>query len=165
MGMCRFVRGAEVVNWMLRNPWLVESSHPPADASARYHFKHVLPTFRRIAIELRSGAGECRGYLILSVAEVRERTVLRILDHHLVKEGDYYAAITHVFREARAYGADSLVFPDSFGPFLQRGVLLRLLTRRSRRMYLFHPGEPDDLVSRSVGEIQLSYCDGDTAFT
>lgn len=160
-----FVREAEVVNWMLRNPWLVESSHPPVSASARYHFKHVLPTFRRIAIELRSSAGECRGYLILSVAEVRERRVLRILAHHLVEEGDYYAAITRAFREARTYGADSLVFPDSFGPFLQRGVLLRLLTRQSRRMYLFHPGKPDGLVSRSMREIQLSYCDGDTAFT
>ena len=163
-GTIRFIRDADVVRWMLRDAWLRESARTPNDASARYHFKHTVQLFRRAVVEVRDGSDTRQGLLVLSASEVRERIVARVLDHRLAGTA-YHAAIACTLRFAHRHGADSVVFPESFGPSLGRSRPLRLLARRSSRMYLYRPVRSDSPLAGALDRMELDYCDGDTAFT
>lgn len=161
----RFVRGPGIVNWMLRYPWISEAEASVAEGRANYHFSSVRRLFRRVPVELHSiRTGEYRGYALLSVADIRERTVLRVLDHQLADPEAYAATLAAALHYARWYEADSVVLPASFAPHLGWSFLSRLLLTHSDRPYLCRPREPGGTLARSLNAIQLDYCDGDIAF-
>lgn len=160
-GAVRFLRGPEVANWMLRHPWVVED---PRGDSGRYHFTRARRLFRQTALELR-GPGARRGYAVLSATSLRERTVLRVLDHRLDTPEEHAAVAAAAAGYARRHQADALVFPEEFGPVLGRLPGARLLLKRGRRPYLCRPHDPEGPVARALDEIRLSYVDADVAFT
>lgn len=157
----RFLRDAEVVNWMLRHPWVVED---PRGDSGRYHFTRARRVFRQEALELR-GPGESRGYAVLSVASRGERTSLRVLDHRLETPEEHAAVAVAAAGYARRHQADEILFPEEFGPVLERVPGARLLLKRGRRPFLCRPHDPEGPVARALEELHPGFEDGDVAFT
>ncbi len=160
----RFVRGPEIVDWMLRYPWVREASELH-DAQG-YHFSDTRPLFRRFALRIRAATtDEVIGFAVLSVSNAGERTELRVLDHafHDATAPDGIVAVA--LRYAAEHDADSLVFPAEFGAALRRNAWTRPFLRPRTRGYLIHPSGPDSPLARAAAAIRLDYADADTAFT
>ncbi len=160
----RFVRDLDAVNWTIGYPW-VEEGMTAASPDRAYHFSRERRLFRRQPLHfLGTGSNEPLGFALLSAASVRERTVVRLLDHRLDDERLRAAAIAAALRLALRHDADSVVLPATLRPELERHLLARLLLKRQTRGYLGLPADPDGDLNGRLGEIRLDYCDGDTPF-
>ncbi len=161
-----FLRGPEIIEWMLKHPWVLEASTSTAHRDARYRFSDVRPLFRRIPLELHSpGRGEPAGYMILLISEVNERVELKVLDHAFADENIGKAALGLALRYGSEYRADYLVFSDSLQPLLRGNSAARPFLRECSRPYLARPSDPNGRLARSLGDIRLRYVDGDSALT
>ena len=159
-----FVRDRDIVNWTMRYPWVSERGQ--ATATSDYHFSHERRLFRRVALQLtRAHAAEPLGFALLSAATIRERTVVRLLDHRLPTAASRAAVLAAALRVALQYEADSVVLPLNFAAELERGRLARLLVSRQRRGYLHMGAGAASVIGARLQEIRLDYCDGDTALS
>lgn len=161
-----FLRGPEIIEWMLKHPWVLEASASTARRDTRYRFSDVRPLFRRIPLELHSpGRGEPAGFMILLISEVDERVELKILDHAFADENIAKAALGLAFRYGAEYRADYLVFSDSLQPLLRGNSAARPFLRECSRPYLARPSDLNSRLARSLEDIRLRYVDGDSALT
>lgn len=159
----RFVRGAAVVNWMLRYPWVVEAPAPPDDDWREYFFSRTRPLFRYVAYRFTTEQGERAGFAVLAVTEDRGSRAVRLLDHELRAPADADGLLGLLLREARRWSADALVLPASMDAAL-RGPVWRLLVRRPARPYFVKLRDPDGDLAATLHTIQLDRCDSDVAF-
>lgn len=156
-----FYRGPDVLNWMLKYPW-VRDDVPPS--SPPYHFSDIRQRFRYFAVEISTNDNPL-GWVILSVSTADRRTVIKLLDYAISNE-DYRALLWIVSKYARRFQADEIQLPSRAEQEAARLPLARWLLTRAHRHYACYRqrGEgaalPEDLQA-----IVLNFCDIDAAFT
>jgi len=161
-----FYRDTNIINWMLRNKWVLEADKREK-TSSNFHFSDAFNVFRYIALNVYSSGNEeeRKGFLVLSVASNDFRTTLKVLDYHFPNRADYKYIAFLALKYAKIYAADYLVFPDCLEPYFKKGFLPRLLLCKRMRTYLFHPKDENSPLAASLRNINIKYCDSDIAFT
>ena len=160
-----FYRGTDIVNWMLQYKWIPESDKAEG-VNLNYYFFNVRDISKFIALKVcSSNGGDYKGFLVLSVTSENLKTVLKVLDFHFFNHADYKYVLSLALKHARVYLADYIEFPVSLGTYIKGGILTKFLLRKKKRIYFCHPKDKNGFLATSLNDINLNYCDGDTAFT
>jgi GNAT superfamily N-acetyltransferase len=164
-----FYRSIDVVNWMLRYPWVCSRDtlgRKDSDGAAHYYFTEQREIFKYFAFEFYGkGAKNPSGYLVLSVSGTGRATTIKILDHATGSAAAGLQAILITLTVARDYLADRVDIPagliDAFPHRNSAGFLMKARTRP----YYAHPADADSPLAKSIGRLRFQYFDGDTPFT
>lgn len=160
-----FYRGIDLINWMLRYPW-IQSSGEMKNRWGRYYFSEVRDIFRYIALEIYSGEMELyQGFLILSISRTRKKTVVKVLDYNFNNPADSKIACLLTVKYARDVLADRIEFPLCLEADFSCKFLRKFFLKRQKRTYLFLPKDKDSALANSAGELVLKFCDGDIPFS
>ena len=160
-----FFRGAKMVNWMLKYPWVASRSDKIKDMPG-YYFSEVRDIFRYIALEISSPAeGLPKGFLVLSISHKKEKTRVKILDLHFNNPSDGEMAVYLALKYAKVFLADRIEYPCSLDIYFKKTIGYKKLIKKQRRLYMFYPASSPSTLSAYIGRIAYNYCDGDTAFT
>jgi hypothetical protein len=157
-----FCRNADVMNWMLRYPWVRENI-PATDPP--YYFSDVRPIFRQLAMRIDDPQG-ASGIVIVSLSERMKRRVIKVLDCYAPTDSIYATFFHVVCTYAARFIADEVMLPSEMHPHLLRCGLPSDMVTWMRRSYLYHPPScRRSAIPSDTSSLHLSYCDGDTAFT
>lgn len=158
----RFCRDADVINWMLRYPWVrgdTTASSPP------YFFSDARPTFRYLAMRIEDGDGAV-GILVVSLSERSNHRVIKMLDCQAPFDSMYATFFHLVCTCASSFLADEVRLPREMHSYLTRIGFPSDAGTLMRREYLHHaPSSGRSPMLADPTNLQLSFCDGDTAFT
>lgn len=158
-----FIRGAAIINWMLKYPW-IRSSSEGEKKLGNYFFSNVRDFFKFFALEIYAADRKSlKGFLILSVSRHRNRTVIKTLDF-LISAADLHLIGLATLKHAGKFLADRIEFPAELAFFFRQNRRLKPLLKQRRRLYLYQPKDPGSPLKKSAGKIALKYCDSDTAF-
>ncbi len=163
----RFCRPVEVINWMLRFPWVF--SRDAAADDDRYYFSTTreLFTFKAFHIygdDYGDDRSTIAGFTVVSILSHKNRTVVKLLDYSFQKPEHEHMALVIALSCASDFGADRIEYAESLHRFIPAELNERRLVKNQRRLFLYHPGAPDSPLARGAGDIVLDYCDGDVAF-
>jgi GNAT superfamily N-acetyltransferase len=160
-----FYRDIEMVNWMLKYPWVLtrDTAEVPKE---NYHFAGARDIFKYIALEVYSKRDNAyRGFLVLSISHKKEKTILKILDYHLENSSDIKIFYGLSLKFAAHHLADRIDIPLEFQNYLETKFLQTYLIKKKKRSYVYHPASPASPLASLADNIDLNFCDGDTAFT
>ena len=161
----RFLRDIKSINWMIRNPWIVSRQDARQDVK-HYYFSRARDLFKFIALEIFNSDGAIRkGYLILSISRHKNRTTLKVLDFCFYDPQNIFIAVYYAMKYAGEYRAERMGFPPGLNKFLEKHVSPTHQLKRKKRLYLFYPRSPASPLAQLAENINLNYCDSDTAFT
>jgi hypothetical protein len=156
-------RGVDVVNWMLKYPWVVESGKSGTE-KMDYFFSDSRPMFRQIAVEVYSRMDEYLGFAVFSISQKGEKIALKSLDFSFIMPSDYRAVMALALRYAREYNVDTIELPSEIAAYLDVW-LGKLLLLRKERIYQCMPKSDHSPLARLWPEIELRLIDGDMAFS
>jgi GNAT superfamily N-acetyltransferase len=160
-----FFRDIELINWMLKYPWVVSKAVVDGGKKA-YYFANARDIFKYIALEIYSLKNNgLKGFLILSVAHNKDMTKVKILDYHLKDLEDLRILSPLSLEFAAHYSADRIDIPSKLRNCLINMFFQRYFLTRAKRSYVYHPESPTSPLASCADCISLNYCDGDTAFT
>lgn len=160
-----FQRDVNLINWMIRNPWVVSEPDARADVE-HYYFSRVRELFKFIPLEIFAPDGKTRrGYLVLSVSRKKGTMTLKVLDYCFHDPKDIQAAAGLAVKYAADYRADRLEYPVDLAAFFENRPELRPLIKKKKRQYLFYPQSDRSPLAKLAHRLKLNYCDSDTAFT
>ena len=160
-----FLRGVEVVNWMLKHPWLVTKSEKKTDV-ANFYFSITREMFTYIAIAINSSdSGRPKGFLVLSVSKKKMKMRVKILDFYFNQPEDREIAAYLALRYAKVFLADRIDFPASLENYFKQTAGFKKLIKKQSHLFMFYPASSHSPLVVNKGKIAFSYCDGDTAFT
>jgi GNAT superfamily N-acetyltransferase len=160
-----FYRDIEMVNWMLKYPWVL-SRDTVEVRKENYHFSRVCDIFKYIALEIYSQRDNAlKGFLVLSVSHKKGKTTIKILDYYLKDLSDLKIISSLSLKLAAHHLADRIDIPSEFQNYFQNKFLHKHLLKKKKRSYVYHPESTTSPLSSSADRIMLNYCDGDTAFT
>ena len=160
-----FLRGVEVVNWMLKHPWLVPKSEKKTDV-ANFYFSVTRKMFTYVAIAISSAdSRQPKGYLVLSVSKKKKKTRIKILDFYVNNPEDRKIAACLALRYAKIFLADRIDFPASLEKYFKQMTGFKKLIKKQSHLYMFYPASNHSPLAVYNGKIAFNYCDGDTAFT
>lgn len=160
-----FYRGEEVINWMLRYKWLVETG-AREEPNSNYMFSEGRDIFKYIALEIYSADQTIyKGFLVLSLSSVNSETTLKILDFRFGNPADRRYILPLAMRYARGYRADFVHLPENIFQLDKNHLLMRYLAHRKQRFYFGHLKDKQSPLAAACFDITLNYCDGDTPFT
>ncbi|TFG97147.1 MAG: GNAT family N-acetyltransferase [Calditrichales bacterium] len=163
--MVSFQRDIDTINWMIRNPWIVSMQEDQRDAE-NYYFSTVRDLFKFVPLEIFATDENTRkGFLVLSISRKKNKTTIKILDNFFYDPQDSYIVGYFAIKFAKEYLADIIEYPAGYGNYFRNHTGLKRLEKRKKRLYLFCPRSNDSPLASLSGEIQLNYCDSDTAFT
>lgn len=157
-----FYRDVNIVNWMIKYPWVTEDS----SISLNYIFSYHRELFRFLPFELYAKqSGKRLGYLVLSVTKKSGLTVLKILDHVLANKAHLPCILDVALSEASRWKAELIVGPHKLWPFIKTHALLKLLTQHQKRGYFIHSTPHNSLFPDNPYDLHLDFCDSDLPFT
>jgi GNAT superfamily N-acetyltransferase len=160
-----FFRGVDIINWMMSHPWLV-SRQAASDEVNPYYFSRVRDRFEYVAHEIDSReATHPIGFFVHSISSKRGRARLKLLDHDLPTEGAFLSCVRTLLLAAGALSLDRIEYPAAFRRFFEVQPVFKKLIKKQSRLYLYHPAAEASPLARAAADIELDYCDGDTAFT
>lgn len=163
--VCEFHRGKDVINWMLRYRWVKEKGKVEV-GDEKYYFSEVRDTFRYMVLRVYSSNKEdYKGFVVLSYSVKDMSSIVKVLDFGVCGDEDYETISCVVMKCAQNWGAECVEMPVEVGSCLNRGIIGRLLLSAKRRIYLYRMGKEEGMVGKSLNDIELRYCDGDTGFT
>jgi hypothetical protein len=143
LGPVVLVRGAEIVNWMLKYPWVLETGHSGTE-KMDYFFTDVRDHYRNIAIELSAGSHrDYRGYAVLSVSTYRKRMALKVQDTSFKDPTDERYVLPLAIRYAREVNAEVIDISKRQAETIQSRFLSRVLLHRKKRIYQCYPASAD----------------------
>jgi len=158
-----FPRGTDILNWMLKYPWIRTGKREKIDNY--YPFSSKRPIFKYITLKINDKVNEkYKGFFLLSVSSERDRVKLKVLDMHLGRQ-DFKYTIALVLKYAQKYQAHYIEFPEKLASQLHANLLVRSLIRKKKHNYFFHPRSENSHLARTYKKISLSYPDGEIAFT
>jgi len=158
-----FIRGVEIVNWMLKHPW-IRSSAEGEKKVKNYFFSSSRDFFKFFALEIYAADQKSlKGFLVLSVSRQRNRTVIKLLDF-LIPAAELDWIGLAALRHARKFLADRIEFPAEMAFFFSQNRRLKPLLKRRKRLYLYQPQGDQSPLKKAAGKITLNYCDSDIAF-
>jgi sensor histidine kinase YesM len=159
------LRGVEVVNWMLKHPWLVTKSEKKTDV-ANFYFSITREMFTYIAIAINSSdSGRPKGFLVLSVSKKKMKMRVKILDFYFNQPEDREIAAYLALRYAKVFLADRIDFPASLENYFKQTAGFKKLIKKQSHLFMFYPASSHSPLAVNKGKIAFCYCDGDTAFT
>ena len=160
-----FFRGVEVINWMLKHPWLASKSEKKTDV-ANFYFSITRELFTYVAITTESSdSGRPKGFLILSVSKKKTKIRVKILDFYFKHPSDLQIAAYLALRYAKVFQADRIDFPASLEKFFKQMTGFKKLIKKQSHLFMFYPASNHSPLAVNNGKIVFNYCDGDTAFT
>ena len=160
-----FLRGVEVVNWMLKHPWLVPKSEKKTDV-ANFYFSVTREMFTYVAIAINSSdSRRPKGFLVLSVSKKKKKTRVKILDFYFNNPEDHEIAAYLALRYAKVFLADRIDFPASLENYFKQMTGFKKLIKKQSHLFMFYPASSQSPLALNIGKIAFNYCDGDTAFT
>jgi hypothetical protein len=158
VNITRLYRGPQVVNWMLKYPWVV----PPGESDSEhldYFFSDTRPDFEITAHEVTMD-GEYQGYLVFQLATLEKRRVMRILD---VELQDERWVLPLAMSMAEQEGVGKIEMNTSFAKDVRDKAYY--FTRKRIYHYFPHPNRPDSPLAKAYKSLVCSYADGDMGFT
>jgi len=160
-----FLRGVEVVNWMLKHPWLVPKSEQKTDV-ANFYFSVTRKMFTYVAIAISSAdSRRPKGYLVLSVSKKKKKTRIKILDFYFNNPEDRKIAACLALRYAKVFLADRIDFPAALENYFKQMTGFKKLIKKQSHLFMFYPASSHSPLAVNNDKIAFDYCDGDTAFT
>ena len=178
----QFWRGAEVVNWMLHYPWVLEPGQSPTERMD-FYFSDVRRLFKNVALELDS-AGEYRGYVVFQVTsaeerqilptkqqrlptkrQIQERTEVKTLDVSLAASTDQRFILPLALGYARQFNASLVTLPEAAVEDFRKTSLGKLLLLRRERIYQCMPRSQDSPLAQAWERITFTFGDGDMPFS
>ncbi len=160
-----FLRGIEVINWMLKHPWLVSTDEQKTDV-ANFYFSITREMFTYVAMAINSSdSGRSRGFLVLSVSKKKTKMRVKILDFYFDHPEDQKIAAYLALRYAKAFLADRIDFPASLENYFKQIAGFKKLIKKQSHLFMFYPASEHSPLAVNNGKIAFDYCDGDTAFT
>lgn len=162
-----FVRGPQVVNWMLKYPWVVEPGRSPTQ-NLDYNFSDVYQTYRSFALEIYSKDDRAyQGVVVFTLMEHGGQMTLKILDYDLPPEKVNELVLPLAIRIAAKNQVTQLEGPLELTANFKRQKpgLARLLLSTKERIYQASPRSENTPLGKAWPELELNYCDGDTPFT
>jgi len=161
-GEAFFYRDVNIVNWMIRYPWVTTDSV----RSHNYIFSHYRDLHRFLPFELYERKdGKRIGYLVLLVTRKRDLRVLKILDHVLSNKAYLPCVLDIALNTAARWKAELVIGPNTLWPFVKSHTLLRLLTRHQKRGYFIHAASNNSLFPKDLSDLCFDFCDSDLPFT
>jgi GNAT superfamily N-acetyltransferase len=160
-----FSRGAEVINWMLNFPWVVEPGHSLTE-NMDFYFTDVREKYSNIAIEVYEAfSGEFVGFIILSYSIISGKGVLKVLDIHFIKQDYLRGVFPIILRYGCKHNVDKIEIPTSFVEGLNNKIIQRIILHQKQRVYQCFPENDQSPLGKFWQKIKLDYCDGDMPFT
>lgn len=158
-------RGAEIVNWMLKYPWVLETGQSRTE-QMDYFFTDARDVYRNIALELSTGPDKAyRGYVVLSVSAYGRKMALKVLDTSFNDRADERFVLPLAIRYARELNAQLIDLSTQQADAIRSRFLSRVLLHRKQRIYQCYPAGPESPLARAWPELVFHYCDGDMAFS
>jgi GNAT superfamily N-acetyltransferase len=169
-GRAIFLRGNDIINWMLANPWVYSrldiSPEDLAGEVRHYYFTKTRELFRYAAFEIFSGGtGDCSGFVVLSLSRNRGRAKVKILDHAADTPLAARAVGCLALSAARSILAGRIEIPTRLAPVFHEIPLLRPLLKHQELLCVGFPANPRSPLAASMGAIDLGIQDGDAGFT
>jgi GNAT superfamily N-acetyltransferase len=155
-----FYRDSRVVNWMISYPWVLWES---ISAKLTYMFTDI----REIEIfawQVSDPKGTNLGYIAFQCTRLRNRRVLKVLDHDLLEETPEMLLALAV-QTARYCKASVIEGSADLGKPIENSTIGRLSIVHRQRTCQVHPRSPDSIMAKAWRQIEQDYCDGDMAFT
>jgi GNAT superfamily N-acetyltransferase len=160
----QFWRGAEVVNWMLQYPWVLEPGQSPTERMD-FYFSDVRRLFKNVAVELAVG-GEYRGYVAFQVtAASQEHGEVKTLDVSLADSVDQSNLLPLALRYARQYHASLVSLPEAAVDGFRKTLLGKMLLLRRERIYQCMPRSKESPLAQAWERITFTFSDGDMPFS
>jgi len=158
-------RGADVVNWMLEYPWVVEPGNSPTERMD-FYFSDVRQRFKMIPLELSDPDDESyRGYIIFQASQSHDLRTMKTLDTVFCESGDERYILPLAFRFAREFKAHQIDLPAEAVSKFKNTWLGRILLNRRERIYQGMPSSEESPLARTWEEIRFQYTDGDMPFS
>jgi GNAT superfamily N-acetyltransferase len=158
-------RGPQIVNWMLRFPWVTEPGHSPTE-HLPFYFSDVRDIFRYIALEVFTGQSkDYSGYVVLSVSKMREHLELKVLDVCLSRQADHRYVLPLALKFAHRYRADTILLPAWVVESVQKRFWAKITLHKKQRTTQCFPKGAHSPLAQAWQAIELNYCDGDMAFS
>ena len=160
-----FYRDIQMVNWMLKYPWVL-SSDAGEIPKTNYHFAWVRDVFEHIALEIYTKRdNDLKGFVVLSVSVKKGKTILKILDYYVRDLRDLRIIFGASLKLAARHLADRIDIPAEFQNCFNDKYLQLYLVKKKKRAYVYYPESKTSPLSACIDQVALNYCDGDTAFT
>ena len=160
-----FYRGSEVINWMLKYPWVVKPGQSPTEKKD-FYFTDVREKFSNIAVEVYSaGSGEFVGFVILSNSLIDGKGVLKVLDIHFLNREDLRGVLPLIISYGCKFNVDKIEIPESLVEGINSRIARRFLLHQKQRLYQCYPENDQSPLGNCWQKIELNYCDGDMPFT
>jgi hypothetical protein len=160
----QFWRGAEVVNWMLQYPWVLEPGQSPTERMD-FYFSDVRRLFKNVAVELAVD-GEYRGYVAFQVtAASQEHVEVKTLDVSLANSVDQSSLLPLALRYARRYHASLVILPEAAIGGFRKTLLGKMLLLRRERIYQCMPRSKESPLAQAWERITFTFSDGDMPFS
>ncbi len=156
-------RAIEVVNWMLAYPWVVERGTSVTE-NMDYFFSDAREMYRQIAVEVYDPEDMYLGFVVFSVSNKGQRSVLKTRDFRFSQPSYERAVLALALRYAREYEAATIELAAEIAAHLP-DRLGKLLLQRKERIYQCMPKSEDSPLAQLWPEISLHLWDGDMAFS
>ncbi len=157
-------RGIDAVNWMLKYPWIVETGQSITE-EMDYFFSDARPLYRFIALEVFSREDEYKGFVVYSISQKGQKTILRTLDHCFTQPSDQRYMLALSIHFGFQYLADTIEIPSQAAADLRPGFFAKLLLHKKERIYQCMPKDEHSPLAQAWEEINLKLVDGDMAFS
>ncbi|MCH7662903.1 MAG: GNAT family N-acetyltransferase [Chloroflexi bacterium] len=158
----RLYRGDEVVNWMLRYPWVLQPGQSQSEG-LDFYFSDTRAEFKIFAHEIYSD--DYRGYVAFQFSVIGDSRVLKVLDVSLISELDARYVLPMALAVAKSKGAHQIEIPSEYATALESGVLGKLIMTKKQRICQVHPKAEDSSLGKAWRNLQQNYVDGDTPFS
>ncbi len=157
-------RGVDAVNWMLKNPWVVETGQSITE-DMDYFFSDTRPLYRFVALELFSSDDEYKGFVVYSISQKGSKMVLRTLDYCFTQPSDQRYVLALAIQYGRQYLADIIEIPAQAAADLRPSLIAKLLLHRKERIYQCMPKDDESPLAQAWEDIALKLVDGDMSFS
>jgi GNAT superfamily N-acetyltransferase len=156
-------RGVDAVNWMLQYPWVVAGGQS-ATENMDYYFSDARAMYRQIAVEVYDSADKYLGFVVFSVSQQGQKTVLKTRDFRFAQPSYDRSVLALALRYGREYNVATIEFSAECARHL-KGNLRKLLLQPKERIYQCMPKSDDSPLAQLWEEIEFHLWDGDMAFS
>lgn len=157
-----FVRGTDVINWMLRDRWV---TNDPSQGTEGYFFRDCYPFFQFVALEIYRKEDESyRGFVVLRVDEKFGKRTVTIFDYYLHDPSDQRYLLPLAVEQAKTVLADEINVPQKCRDAIQQSCLMRWCFHQAEQAYFCYPNGPKSPLNGAPEQLKLDLSDGDTAF-
>jgi GNAT superfamily N-acetyltransferase len=155
-----FMRNAEVVQWMLENPWVVSGDAP----KSRSFFADWAARFEYAPLEMhRRSSDEWLGSAVLRLEERDARRSLTVFDHRVAGASGYPILAAAAIQAACDFQAERISLPIECEPALVAEPSVGRFFQRAERGYLAHCARGSQLAPH-LATMRLELSDGDVPF-